>query len=370
MTDTDLGQHAAGLHQQAIVIDGHSDILIPVADGKMRLTDRVEVPDPATWEPPAGLMSGPGAEFGFPPHASHFGPMGQYDVPRFREGGVTVETCAIYLEDDQRDWALQRGMEMAWALHREVEESDDLELVTTVDDIYRIKEEGRCGAILSFEGFEALGSDLRFLDLYYKLGLRMASLTHCRRNIFADGPQDGVQTGGLTALGKEAVRRMNELGIVVDLVHINEVGFWEILELTTDPVVVSHSSSTMFGDDEAASGPLGVVPRPKLVLPRDRPRLEAVAANGGVLGAIWFYQESFDAVIADIETALDVMGPDHVGIGTDLYGLELVPEGLKDVSKMPALTQRLVERGHSDEVIKKILGGNYVRVFEAVWKGA
>jgi membrane dipeptidase len=361
--------HAEALHKQAIVIDGHSDILIPITDGKMRLKDRVEVPDPATWEPPLGLGSGAGAEFGFPQHAIHFGPMGQFDIPRFREGGITVQVCAIYLENDERDYALERGMAMAWCLHREVQESDEFELVTTVADIHRIKNEGKCGAILSLEGFEALGTDLRFLDLYYKLGLRIASLTHCRRNVFADGPQDGVKTGGLTTLGQQAVRRMNELGIVVDLVHINDVGFWEILDLTQAPVVVSHSSSTNFpAVGDKAPGQLGDLPRPGLVLPRDRDKLQALADNGGVLGVIWFYKKELDDVIEDIEIALDVMGPDHVGIGTDLYGLELAPRGLEDISKMPALTKRLVERGHSDEVILKILGGNYVRVFEQVWK--
>jgi membrane dipeptidase len=369
MSMSAVEKRAAELHRQAIVIDAHSDILIPIADGKMRLNERVEVPDPATWQPPTGMSSGAGSEFHFPQHAIYFGPMGQFDVPRFQEGGVTVEVCAIYIEDSQLDWSLKRGLEMAWCLHREVEESEDLALVTSVADIQRVKKEGKCGVLLSFEGFDALGTELHFLDLYHKLGLRMASLTHCRRNVYADGPQDGVQTGGLTTRGKEAIRRMNELGIVVDLVHINDVGFWEIMDLTTAPVVVSHSSSTNFPAVGAkAPGPLGDLPRPGLVLPRDREKLEALARNGGVLGVIWFYKIELDDVVEDIEIALEVMGPDHVGVGSDLYGLQLAPRGLEDISKFPALTQRLVERGHSDEVISKILGGNFVRVFEQVWK--
>ena len=362
--------HARELHEQAIVIDGHSDILIPVADGKMRLGDRVEVPDPATWKAPPGVGRGPGAELGLPLHAIYFGPMGQYDIPRFLEGGITAQVCAIYVGHSQLDWALRRGLEMTWCLHREVHDNDKLDLVTSVADIHRIKQEGRCGAILSFEGCEALGSDVRFLDLFHRLGLRMASLTHCRRNIFADGPQGDVITGGLTNLGRQAIKLMNQLGIVVDLVHINEIGFWEILELTTDPVVLSHSSSTMFpAARPEADGPLGVGARPGLVLPRDREKLEAIARNGGVLGIIFFYREGVEDIIRDIETALEVMGPDHVGLGSDLYGLGLASKGLEDISKVPALTKRLVERGHSDEVILKILGSNYMRVFEQVWNG-
>ena len=233
--------------------------------------------------------------------------------------------------------------------------------------------EDKVGAILSFEGFEPLGPDLRFLDLYYKLGLRIASLTHTRRNLYADGAPLGLVSGaakggGLTALGRQAIRRMNELGIVVDLVHINDVGFWEILDLSQAPVICSHSTGTMFvTPGQEAVGPLGIPGRPGLALPRDRERLEAIARNGGVLGIIFFYKETLDDVIADIETALEAMGPDHVGLGSDYYGLELAPRELEDVSKLPALTKRLVERGHSDEVILKILGENFLRVFEQVW---
>jgi membrane dipeptidase len=98
--------------------------------------------------------------------------------------------------------------------------------------------------------------------------------------------------------------------------------------------------------------------------------LEVLAANGGVLGLIWFCHENLDAVVADIETALEVMGPDHVGLGSDLYGLELAPKGLEDISKAPAITRALVRRGHSDEVIRKFLGENYLRVFDQVWATA
>lgn len=368
MLAENVAARAAEIHKRAIVIDGHSDILIPITDNKMRFGERVEVPDPASWEAPKGIGGGIGSEFGMSDHMVYFGPMGQYDIPRFIEGGLTVQLCAIYIGVKEMDYALSRGLQMAWHLHQATELNDNFEFVTTVADIRRIKQQGKVGAILSFEGFEALGSDLRFLDLYYKLGLRVASLTHVRRNLFADGPQPGVKSGGLTVLGKKAIQRMNELGIVVDLVHINEVGFWEILELTNAPVILSHSTSTMFeAVGDKARGQLGDLPRPGLVLPRDRERLEAIADNGGVLGIISFYKAELDDVIDDIEIALDAMGPDHVGLGSDFYGLELSPNGLEDISKIPAITKRLVERGHSDEVILKVLGGNYMRVFEQVW---
>lgn len=367
---SDVETRLRDVMRQAIVIDGHSDILIPVTDGKMRLGERVNVPDPATWTPPLGQSGGAGSPFGFPQHALYFGPMGQFDIPRFIEGGVTVQVCAIYLDDEQLDAGLKRGLEMAWHLHHAVEENPDFELVTRAADIRRLKQEGKCGAILSFEGFEALGADLRMLDLYYRLGLRIGSLTHVRRTLYADGCYAAEKAGGLTKLGRQAIQRMNALGIVVDLVHIHEVGFWEVLDLTTAPVILSHSTSTQFpSSDPGDVGVLGkAVPRPRLELPRDRAMLEALAKNGGVLGLIWFYHRDIDGVVGDIETALEVMGPEHIGLGSDLYGLELAPKGLEDISKVPALVRRLIERGHPDEMLLKFLGGNYLRVFEQVWK--
>jgi membrane dipeptidase len=369
MSSDDLAARATALHRQAIVIDAHSDILIPITDGKMRLADDVTVPDPDGWQPPQGLLSGLSDDFNFPAHALYYGPMGQFDVPKFLAGGVTVQVCAVYIDDEQLDWSIKRGLQMALSLHRAAEQDDRFEVVTTVDDIFRIKQQGNVGGVLSFEGCEALGSEPDLLDIYHRLGLRMASLTHCRRNIFADGPQgEGTTTGGLTDRGRAAVRRMNELGIVVDLVHINDIGMFEILELTTAPVVLSHTSHTNFpSDDPSNLSPLGF-PRPQLVMPRDREKLEAIAASGGVLCIIWFAKADLDDVVRDIETAIEVMGPDHVGLGSDLYGLQLAPQGLEDISKTPAITEALLRRGYSDQDVLKILGGNLIRVFREVWK--
>jgi len=369
MSADETAARAAELHRQAIVIDCHSDILIPVTDGKMKLADDVQIPEPDGWEPPPGLLSGISDDFNFPAAALYFGPMGQYDVPKLLAGGVTVQVCAIYIDDEQLDWSLKRGLQMALSFHRSAEADQRFDVITRVDDIYRVKSEGRVGGILSFEGCEALGSEPDFLDIYYRLGLRMASLTHCRRNIFADGPQgDATTTGGLTDRGRAAIKRMNELGIVVDLVHINDIGMFEILELSTKPVVLSHTSHTNFpSDDPNRVSPLGF-PRPHIVLPRDREKLEKIAANGGVLCIISFAKADLGEVIEDIETAMEVMGPDHVGLGSDLYGLQLAPAGLETMAKTPAITEELVRRGHSEENILKILGGNLIRVFRDVWK--
>ena len=366
----ELRSRAADLHSRAIVVDGHSDILIPITEGKMSLGERVEVPD-LDWEAPPGLENNPLVRFGMGAHTVWFGPMGQYDLPRWRKGGVTAQLCAIYLDDDWLRDPVRRGMEMVWNLHDQIDRHDGLVLATTVGDIRRARDEGKVALVLTFEGCEALGTDPRFLDLYYRLGLRSGSLTHTRRNIFADGCWAADRRGGLTALGKEVVRRMDDLGIVIDLVHIGEAGFSEILELTDNPVILSHTTPTMFPDTAPEAQDLldGKLPRPRLELPRDRWMLDALAANDGVLGLIHVAHRDLDSVVRDIETALDVMGPDHIGLGSDHYGKEMAPAGLEDISKVPRLTEALAARGHSDEVILKFLGENYLRVFEAVWGG-
>jgi len=363
-------ERAAGLHESAIVIDGHCDILIPVAEGKMTLGERVEVPNPETWIAPPGLERHPLVKFGALPHTVYFGPMGQYDIPRFFEAGLTAQVCAIYLDDDKLADPLRHGLDMAWHLHHEAASHEAVEIVRTPSDIRRAKNSGKCGLILGFEGCEALGPDIRFLDIYYMLGLRIASLTHTRRNIYADGCYAADKPGGLTELGKQLVEKMNELGIVIDLVHIGEIGFWEIMDLTTAPLILSHSTPTMFpNSDPAARGPFsGKIPRPRLELPRDSKVLERIADNGGVLGITWVCHADLEGVIADIDTAIEVMGPDHVGLGSDLYGAEAAPRGLEDISKVPMITQAMVEKGYSDETIMKFLGGNYLRVFEQVWR--
>jgi membrane dipeptidase len=359
----DAAAHAAELHRQAIVIDGHSDILMPIADGYVRLGQQVSIPDPAQWTPPFEMPKAP--RFTPWPRGEDFGPIGQYSVPQFLAGGLTAQVCAIFVEDHRLDYALKRSLEMAYWLLREAEENEAFELIKTVADLRRVKEEGKCGGILALEGAEPLGQEVKLLDIFYALGLRMAGLAHNRRNYFADGTQHGLKGAGLSAMGRQAVKRMNELGLVVDVAHLSQAGFFETLELTTAPVVLSHGTARKAFPLQPGDSPL----YPGYDTSRGRERLEALARNGGVFGVFFIFTESIEEVVEDIEYALEIVGPDHVGLGSDLYGFhEESPPGLEDISKVPALTEHLVRRGHSDETILKFLGGNFLRVFEQVWK--
>ena len=212
MTDSNATR-AAELHRQAIVIDGHSDILMAIAGQRMRLGDRFPLPDSKSWEAPLGWHEPPeAAMYDFSKHTSYFQTMGHYDLPRFREGGLTAQGMAIYIEAAELNRALETALEMVYWLDREFAEIEDFDPVLTAADIRRIKAEGKVGGILTFEGFEPLGANLHLLDIFHRLGLRMATLTHSRRNYFADGTQSGVKTTGLTEAGVAAVRRHERAG--------------------------------------------------------------------------------------------------------------------------------------------------------------
>jgi membrane dipeptidase len=352
--------HAQELHQQAIVIDGHSDILSALADNRMRLRDRVVVEPPETWS---------GAEYvKMPPNTTPYEPspysfwfecMGQYDIPRFRGGGVTAEVMAIFIGQDHLHRALERALDMVAALHREIEDNPDtLVLATTAADICRAKAQEKTALLLSLEGAEPLGQNLNLLDIFYRLGLRMVSLTHSRRNAWADGTQLDVQTGGLTYLGHELIRRMNELGIVIDLAHLSDAGVWEVLERSQDPVIYSHT--TLAAMPGYKTGLIDVDPQ------RGTSKLKALADKGGVACAIFVAQPDVAAIVDDLETMIDHVGDNHVGLGSDFVSLAHVPRGLEDISKLPAVTKEMVRRQFSDETILKVLGGNLLRVFEQV----
>ncbi len=353
---------ATSLHQRSIVIDGHSDFLVALADGRMHLCDRVEVESPQTWDGASYVRMTPmKTPYTLDPYSLWYGCMGQYDIPRWREGGVTAQVLAIYLSEDELHSPLERALDMVAAFHHEIEANPDTLLhATTAADIRRAKVEDKTALLLSFEGGEPLGRNLTLLDIFYRLGLRMISLTHSRRNDLADGTQFHTQTGGLTSLGHELIERMNTLGMVIDLAHLSDAGVWEVVERSKSPVIYSHTS---IGDSPGYKTALTAID-PQ----HGTSKLRAVADKGGVACAIFFNQADANAIVDDIETMIDHVGPDHVGIGSDFFSLAYVPRDVEDISKLPRLTEAMVERGFSDDTIEKVLGGNLLRVFESVLK--
>ncbi|MCC6792120.1 MAG: membrane dipeptidase [Thermomicrobiales bacterium] len=360
MTEATNAARADALHREAIIIDGHSDILMAVSDGRMRLGQRFELPESKGWTAPVGWADIEESKmYNFTPHTAYFQTMGHYDLPRFREGGLTAQGMAVYIDNSQLNRSLAKALDMIYWLEREFSENDDFEPVTTVADLHRIKAEGKIGGILTMEGFEPFGADIRLLDIFYKLGVRMASMTHSRRNPFADGTQPGIQTTGLSELGRAAVKRMNELGIVIDLAHLAPKGCWEVLERSEAPVLLSHASPRRAFRGDGVYNSTG---------DESKRLMEAIAAQGGLIGIIAWSQPDLKTYLDEIETVIDLVGEDYVGLGTDFFGIDQAPTGFTGMQDLPAVTAGLVERGHSDETIKKALGGNYLRIFSQVWR--
>ncbi|MGI6343756.1 MAG: dipeptidase [Bacillota bacterium] len=324
-------------HQEALVVDTHCDTLLRVLGRRLpfmrqepyRLSDRHEE--------------------------------GHIDLPRLREGGVDVQFFAAYIEPMYKpDRSLKRALQIFDAFFRELEANpDQMMMATCVADIRRAKEENKVAAVLAIEGGEALEGDLGVLRVLHRLGVRAIGLTWNERNDIADGVGDARSGGGLSVFGAELIKEMNRLGILVDVSHLSDAGFWDVIELSSQPIIASHSNAR-------------AVCNHRRNLTDDQ--IKALAKNGGVMGmnfAAGFVKEGGKATLGDLLDHIDhivsLVGPRHVGLGSDFDGIGATPEGLTDVSRMPLITEGLFQRGYSEDDIKLILGGNYLRVFEQVW---
>ncbi len=301
-------------------------------------------------------------------------------VPGMKEGGIDIRIAAIFSSSQYLpELGLRRALDQVAALLAELEGSSNACLCTTYADILRAKAEGKRGLVLGMEGVEPLGTDLMLLRVFYALGLRVMGLTHALRNYAADGaffdPKKTGQAGGLSDFGVSLVEQAQAMGIVIDVSHLNDPGFWDVIKFAEGPVIASHSNCRVL---------------------RDHPRnltdeqIKAVADTGGVIGlnAASLFTEPPDLphLMDHLDHLVKVAGREHVGLGLDFcdyllqYRTELEKarmrprrmrpvEGLsgdRDVPKIPAL---LAERGYPPEAIDLIMGENFLRVFKAVLKG-
>ena len=224
-------------------------------------------------------------------------------------------------------------------------------------EIIQANEEGKIAAMLSIEGADVLEGRLSMLRVYHRLGVRMVGLVHSLRNLLADGVSDNRTKGGLSQFGVEVVEELNRLGMMVDVSHLSDAGFWDVMEASKDPVVASHSNSR------------AVCPHPRNMTDD---MIRALAEHGGVMGmnfATDFVHEtnpSVETLVDHIDHIVDLVGPEHVGLGSDFDGIPSTPRGLEDASKMPALTEELVKREYSEDYIHLILGGNHLRLVKQV----
>lgn len=366
--DDPLWDKALALHKRTIVIDTHSDLPLRMLDEGVDM----------------GIRRKDGHE----------------DIPRMLEGGLDVQFLAIYVAGEYaKQGGLKRALEMLEPVQAGLEKyADRIALATSPSEVYRLKRAGKIAAVLALEGGHALEGSLNALRQFYRMGFRYMTLTHISNNDLSDSSTDEPRWNGLSELGKEMVREMNRLGMMVDVSHISDAAFWDVLETSTVPVLATHSSVRAIAD-----------------LPRNMgdEMIQALAERGGVvqicfgsafLHPLWaargtkiltLLREKYnndvshwnrlwsemnekdplpspnvDDVIAHIDHIVQLVGPDYVGLGSDFDGVAYVPSGLDDVSMLPNITFSLLKRGYSESDIEKILGGNLLRVWSEVEKTA
>ncbi len=315
---------------------------------------------------------------------------GHTDIPRLREGGVGAVFFAAWVSPSlvAKHQSAHRVLEEIDAIRHDMveEHPSDLMLALRADDIVRARKQGKIAVLIGVEGGHAIEDSLRILRDCYALGARYMTLTHVNTNNWADssGDIDNPKVkhhGGLTPFGRSVVREMNRLGMIVDVSHVSDKAFWDVLETSSVPVIASHSSCRAIAD-----------------IPRNLTdeMIRALAGKGGVIninfGCEFLSQASADTstyihpelkkkgvkmkpatladVVAQISHVVKIAGIDAVGIGSDFDGVGCTPVGLKDVSQYPNLTRALLEHGYSEAEIRKIYGQNLLRVMRAVEQGA
>jgi membrane dipeptidase len=328
-------------------------------------------------------------------------PNGMVDFPRLREGGMKAPFFALWVpvyykgaEAVRRTLDLRDAMQSVLDAHK-----DQIELATGAGDIERIVKSKKISAFLAIEGGHQIDDDLAVLRMYYRMGIRAMTLTHFKNNNWADSSTDKPEHNGLTPFGKEVVREMNRLGMLVDVSHVSDKTFYDALAVTTKPVIVSHSSSRALSniprnvtDDMLRAlakngGVIGINFGEGFISQKDVASLQkAISSDQGAppdmvgkilddyanmeyrkdLAAMRTGLASLSDVADHVDHMVKIAGIDHVGIGSDFDGITAPPEGLNDVSKMPYLVAVLLKRGYSEQDIKKILGGNYLRVIREV----
>ncbi|WP_457743090.1 dipeptidase [Thermococcus sp.] len=274
--------------------------------------------------------------------------------------GISARVMAIWTRPDKRKEATVYGLEVLNAFLRDLEESERFELVRNVEEMRKAIEEGRVALWLGLEGGEPIGESLDLLEIFHRLGLRVLTLTWSLRNAIGDGVFERTN-GGLTNFGVEVVGKAEELGIVIDLSHINEAGFWDALEVTSFPVIASHSNAKSLCDN-----------RRNLT----DEQLKAIAERGGVIGAVAIpgfvdkERPTLEKYVEHIIYMADLIGYQHVGLGFDfVYYLPgwsgKSVEGFENESKIPALIEKMKEN-FSEKELEGITFKNFERVFEKI----
>ena len=331
---------------------------------------------------------------------------GSIDIPRMREGGLDAIFFSIWIPSKiTGQEAVNRALAQIAAVREQVSaHPKDLALATTAAEVRAAHKRGRIAALLGVEGGHMINSNLDVLRNFASLGVRYMTLTHSGNDEWADSSTDTPAHNGLTDFGKDVVREMNRLGIIVDISHVSDKTFYDALEVSKAPMIASHSSCRALCDaprnmtdqmmkDLAAKG--GVIQINYHVGFLSQEFRNAEKANPEINKAIGekvqkrcgddeacqllegdrltrecvergkLPRVDWKKIIEHIDHAVKVAGVDHVGLGSDFDGANM-PYGMEDASKLPKITDALLKKGYSEDDVKKILGENTLRVMAEV----
>lgn len=335
---------------------------------------------------------------------------GHFDAVRMRRGGVAAQFFAVWVNPDYYGAgganAMRRADIQIAAVHRLVEKHPDVwTLATCAADVRAAKTQGKCAVLLGLEGGYAIDNNLANVERYFEMGVRYmsATWTHSTTWAGASGDETG-QSRGLDDFGKDVIREMNRLGMMVDVSHVSDKTFWDIIATSHKPVIASHSNARVLAnvrrnlsDDmiraiAASNGIVCVVFYPAFLDDEWNALKEAVQAEPETLQALELarethsgdatrerlavervYEEAYkrlpqvsvSRVVDHIEHIVNLVGINHVGLGSDFDGIQATPQGLASIADYPNITRELLRRGFAEDDIVKILGGNVLRVMEA-----
>ncbi len=374
VTGDDISARAKKLHFSCIVVDTHDDTTQRFLDGKFDIGERSS--------------------------------SGSIDIPRMKEGGLGAIFFSIWIPSKVTGpEAVSRAMTQIDAVREQVRKHPkDMVLATTAAEVREARKQGKIAALMGVEGGHMINSSLAVLRSYAALGVRYMTLTHSGNDEWADSSTDKAVHNGLTDFGKDVVREMNRLGVIVDISHVSDKTFYDALEASKAPLFASHSSCRAICDaprnmtdqmmkDLAAKG--GVVQINYHVGFLSQEFRDAEKADPEINRAISTevtkrcgenegcqliegdritreYVEQgklpradFSKIIEHIDHAVKVTGVDHVGLGSDFDGANM-PYGMEDATKLPKITEALLKKGYSEGDVKKILGENTLRVMTDV----
>ncbi|MGI6776553.1 MAG: dipeptidase [Acetivibrionales bacterium] len=282
------------------------------------------------------------------------------DLERMKKAGSFIQFFAAFIDPVySQAYAMKRAIQIIDMFYEQVTTyKEHIMPCFNSMDIQESIKSGKIGALLTIEGGEALQGDLSALRMFYRLGVRSICLTWNNRNEIADGVSDSITGGGLTLFGREVIKEMNRLGMLIDLSHISEKGFWDVMDVTNSPVIVTHSNAK------------GICNHQRNLSDN---QIKALKDNGGVIGINfypYFLTGTNKALIKDIVNHIEyiagIAGINHIGIGADFDGIECLPEDMRGVEDLYKLFNELLKLNYSHKEVEGIAGYNLLRLIKQI----